>query len=213
MNKLLIITLLLFSFNSFSQDTSRGSMYYTKGKKLSVWIDKKGEKHFGLISYVEYSMGHTFFYQEGKKGYTRLTPQNTKYFIYGIPNQRDVRGTRYVSFGNRFYKSLNNEKKIRLYKYFYPKKNTEGKIYTKPNGDIAGYYKFYVRIPGKIELTYFWSPSVKNFKKKVSKLLLDCPELSEKIKNEVKGYTYQKGEINLDLWMKVAKEYEACLVD
>ena len=210
MKNFTLLSFIFISLLSFSQDTSRGPSYYKHAKKKSIWIDQTGKKHNGYLSYNEYSMGHTFFYPEEGGPNIGLTPQNTKYFLYDVKDYKSPFGTRYVSIDGRFYKTLNAEKKIRLYKYFHPVKNEQGKIYTKKNGDLAGYYKFYVKMPDKLELTYFWSPKIKNFKSKVSKLLLDCPELSKKIKSQAEGYVYVKGKINLDLWLKVATEYEIC---
>lgn len=210
MKYFILLSFIFISVLPFAQDTSRGYSYYKHSKKKSIWIDNKGEKHNGYLSYNEYAMGLTFFYPNDGGQNIGLTPQNTKYFLYDIKDYKTPYGTRYISIEGRFYKCINTEKKIRLYKYFHPVKNQQGKIYTKKNGDVAGYYKFYVSMPNKLEFTYFWSPTVKNFKKKVSKLLLDCPELSAKIKSQEVGYIYVNGKINLDLWIKIAKEYETC---
>ena len=93
MKSIFILSLLLVSFISNSQDTSRGIKYYEHGKKKSIWIDNNGIKHNGQLSCLEYSMGHAFFYPNDSSRNVRLTPQNTKYFLYDIDDYKNPWGT------------------------------------------------------------------------------------------------------------------------
>jgi hypothetical protein len=76
---------------------------------------------------------------------------------------------------------------------------------------------YYVQLPGEkgdgvwnVGLSHF----VPNFDEKMSKMVSDCPALSQKIANKEKGYFYSQlgnsDETRVDILWKIIEEYNSC---
>jgi hypothetical protein len=205
-NILLLVLFLVSSTFIFSQDTRPRKVDLEYKEKPSFYIDLNGKKVSGLISFNDYTPKFFMFRANENTEVKKIAASEVKSFTHKRSNVR-------ITFKNKFYRRINSENGIQFYKYYHAKQYANGDFYSE-KGSMAGYYKHYVLMPDKLKLTYFWDKKMKmKFKKTVSKLVKDCPDLSMKIKKKVEGYVYvySKG-LNLTLWNKIAKEYEECYV-
>jgi len=161
------------------------------------YTDSDGIKHVGYIGFADIYQDKINFKKSFKdKNYIILDASTVKSYLWN--------SDKYESIGGFFYKRLNQqETKIKIYRKYHCLQ-----VHKTP-----GFFKYFVSIENHLGITYFWSKKIKNINKNVGTYLTDCPTLQEKIEKKEKGYKYIKGIANLDLWFKIAKEYENCSED
>lgn len=117
-----------------------------------------------------------------------------------------------IALGKRFYfmKRMTPENS-RIHLFEFLKKETVNKTATRLEPE------YYIQLPNEKEEVVYASNSTKfvpNFEEKVSRLVADCPILSQKIAEKRPGYFY--AQVNLlkerraDILLKIINEYNQC---
>jgi hypothetical protein len=170
-------------------DTLKGELVYWPNKNERAWIDV-GNKH---------------------KGRREIHPNEVRFFHFTSLNRSFEADQEVYESGKKsdsaFYERLNPlNSKFRIYQQF----SSTGKIV---GGKLEGHNNYFVCIPGHLTITGLSAKALRPFNEKLPAFLTDCPVLSDKVKNEEKGYKIPAITNNykrLEVLNKIAAEYEDC---
>ena len=186
-----------------------GTLYLTNGEKID-----------GKLSINESTGGPVKLYVDGEK-----RPQRYRYLDvegYSVRNEfyeyKEILDG--MSFNRayrfRFMKRITNERsKIHVYEYL--DRQTHSRGYRRGASFTSVEKTYYVQLPSEKE-DGVWNINMSkftpNFDEKMSKIVNDCPALSQKIANKEKGYFYSQmrgsKEERVDLLLNIIKEYNQC---
>ncbi|MFI5128728.1 MAG: hypothetical protein ACHQFX_02005 [Chitinophagales bacterium] len=186
-----------------------GTLYLSNGRSLD-----------GKISVSEGGNGVVKIYLPGEKKaqkyvFAEVEGYKIRNEYYELKEIRDG-----GSFSNRyrlhFMKRLTpDDSKMHLYEYLDEETSYSGYRRTRPVTSLEKEY--YLQLPAEKQ-DGVWeiglSKFVPNFDEKMSRIVDDCPVLSQKIANKEKGYFYpQVGgseEKRVDMLWKIINEYNKC---
>ena len=184
---------------------------------------RTGEKFEGKISVNESSGGLIKIYLDGEK-----KPQRYKYpEVKGYKVRNDYYELKEIKDGaalNRAYRFhfmkrlTEDNSRIHLYEYLDKRTSYTGYGGYRRNSSVTSLEKnYYIQLPSERN-NGVWDISLSrltpNFDEKMSKIVDDCPVLSQKIANKEKGYFYSQlggsEEKRVDMLWNIINEYNQC---
>ncbi len=180
-----------------------GTLYLQDGKSYQGKLIVETENLFG--SPVK-------LYQDGDRKPMQFNLADVKAFsvrneLYEVREIRDG-----INIGRRLYfmRRLTPENS-RMHLFEFLKKETVNKTSVRHEPE------YYVQLPNEKEAIVYASNSTKfvpHFEEKVSKMVSDCPSLSQKITEKRPGYFYAQvsllKEKRADVLLKIIEEYNQC---
>ncbi len=189
-----------------------GTLYLTTGEKLE-----------GKISVSEDAGGLVKIFLDGEKKAQRYRFPEVK--AYSVRNDyyelKEVKDGIAFNRAYRFHfmKRLTSAKsKIHLYEYLDKQTSYSGYGgYRRTSSYTSLEKNYYIQLPSE-KYDGVWdiglSKLVPNFDEKMSKIVDDCPALSQKIANKEKGYFYSQlgagDEKRVDMLWNIINEYNEC---
>ena len=167
----------------------------------SFYIDLNGEKIEGEIKFTELNTNYIWYRLDNQSKDVKLFANQVKSFNYNS-------GLNFYSLKSNFYKRVNKETKIVIYKKFVKDRGPSGSVVAA--GETPGSYKYSIIIKDALALKAVDDLSFMPFHKKVSVLIKDCPELSTKVAKKEKGYKKNLITPKYIRWERTATEYENC---
>lgn len=207
-------TILLASCRSSSYFTTPNNLRNMEG---TLYLDNGKAVDGKLVIHTESFMNTGVrVYQEGEKKPMRFPLSDIRAYslrqdYYAL---KEIEGGFPMGKKVSFMKRLTGENsRIHLFEH------TEKKTHTGPNNTTTNSFEtqYYLQLPGE-KGDGVWalnsSKFVPNFNEKVSRLLADCPSLSEKVASKEPGYFYAQvslfGERRADVMLHIIKEYNQC---
>lgn len=203
MKRFIVLCFVAISFFASAQDYEPEVKYTGEGKITMM----DGKELTGELTYSFVSIRNLIFVAPGAEKEKIKTNDIKEFTISGTRFVRIV--TTAISIGKdwEFAICLTPENsKISIFESINQTGLETGSGYKTERG-------YFVKFPNEEKAKSLSDLSLTPFHKKVSKIIADCPALSEKIANKAEGYKLgliSTPQQQFDVFMKVATEYQDC---
>lgn len=212
MKKIMIAAGLVLCFGFVTVQDAPADYELLELKDQGIILLNNGDTLIGEILYWPNKHEHVWIDVGNKGGKRRdVKPSEVKFFHFNTIN-RSFEAAQEISESGKasdsaFYERMNPlHSKFKIYQQF----NGHGKIV---GGKMEGHISLFVSISGRLAITQLSAKALRPFNEKMSAQLVDCPALSDKVKNEEKGYkipTLTNNFKRLEVLNAIAEEYEGC---